>query len=311
MNLEIVRTTGEDELAQVFVARLEDGYAIEFVESVQPPFSREEKWVLIVSTLRGCPVGCPICDAGGDYAGKLSRDEIMAQIDFLIRRRYPDGRVPVPKLKLQFARMGDPALNEAVLEVLETLPDRYELPGLLPSVSTVAPSGCDDFFERLITIKDTHYSGGRFQMQFSLHTTDEESRRRLIPCRTWSLEQIAAYGDRFFRAGDRRITLNFAPAVGLPLEPAALLPLFSPDRFFIKLTPINPTHASVDSRLVGLIDPDDEASNRARVESFEACGYDTLLSIGEVRENAIGSNCGMYVTQMEKMAGQVHTGPGQ
>ncbi|MFC1530619.1 radical SAM protein [Gemmatimonadota bacterium] len=309
--MEIVHATGEDELAQVFVARLEDGYHIEFVESIQPPFSREEKWVLIVSTLRGCPVGCPICDAGGDYAGKLSRDEMMAQIDFLIRRRFPDGRVPVPKLKVQFARMGDPALNSAVLDVLEALPGRYDLPGLLPSVSTVAPAGCDDFFERLITVKDRYYSGGRFQMQFSLHTTDGESRRRLIPCRTWSLEQIAAYGDRFYRAGERRITLNFAPAEGMPLDPAALLPLFSPDRFFIKLTPINPTFASVDSRLAGLIDPEDEVSNRAIVESFEACGYDTLLSIGELRENAIGSNCGMYVTQMEKMADQVCAGPGQ
>jgi len=309
VNLDIVRTTGEDELAQVFVARMEDGYAIEFVESVQPPIPREEKWVLIVSTLRGCPVGCPICDAGGDFAGKLSRDEIMAQIDFLIRRRFPDGRVPVPKLKIQFARMGDPALNEAVLDVLEILPVRYDLPGLLPSLSTVAPAGCDEFFERLIAVKNARYSGGRFQMQFSLHTTDEESRRRFVPIRTWSLEQIAAWSDRFFQTGDRRITLNFAPAAGLPLEPAALLPLFSPDRFLIKLTPINPTFASADSRLVGLIDPEDEDSNRAVVESFEACGFETLLSIGEVRENEIGSNCGMYVTQMKKMAARVSPDP--
>jgi len=129
--LEIVHATGDDELAQVFVARLQDGFSIEFVESVQPPVPREDKWVLIVSTLRGCPVGCPICDAGGSYAGKLTREEIMAQIDFLIRRRFPEGSVPIPKLKVQFARMGDPALNEAVVDVLEALPGTYELPGLI------------------------------------------------------------------------------------------------------------------------------------------------------------------------------------
>ncbi len=298
MTLEIVHTTGDDELAQVFVARLQDGFSIEFVESVQPPVPREDKWVLIVSTLRGCPVGCPICDAGGSYAGKLTREEIMAQIDFLIRRRFPEGSVPIPKLKVQFARMGDPALNEAVVDVLEALPGTYELPGLMPCVSTVAPAGCDRFFDRLITVKNTLYPDGRFQMQFSLHSTDEDARRRLIPCRTWSLEQIAEYGDRFYRAGDRRITLNFAPAVGMPLEPARLVPLFSPERFIIKLTPINPTHAAAHSELISLIDPADEASNRAVAGEFEACGFETLLSIGELRENAIGSNCGMYVTQM-------------
>ncbi len=303
MKLEIVHTTGDDELAQVYVARLDDGFLVEFVESVQPPIPRNEKWVLIVSTLRGCPVGCPICDAGGSYAGKLTREEIMAQIDFLVRSRFPEGSVPIPKLKIQFARMGDPALNEAVLDVLETLPGTWNMPGLMPCISTVAPAGCDRFFDRLVTVKDSLYGDGQFQMQFSLHTTDEDARRRLIPCRTWPLEKIAEYGDRFFSAGDRRITLNFAPSVGVPLEPARLVPLFSPDRFIIKLTPINPTHASVSAQLVGLIDPENEDSNQAVIEEFEAYGFETLLSIGELRENAIGSNCGMYVTRMRESAG--------
>ncbi|MFC1545446.1 radical SAM protein, partial [Gemmatimonadota bacterium] len=189
--MEIVHTTGDDELAQVYVARLDDGFLIEFVESVQPPIPRDKKWVLIVSTLRGCPVGCPICDAGGSYAGKLTSEEIFAQIGFMIQQRYPGGVIPVPKLKIQFARMGDPALNEAVLDVLKALPGAYDMPGLMPSISTVAPAGCEQFFDRLIEIKDSLYRDGQFQMQFSLHTTDEETKRRLIPCRTWSMKEIA------------------------------------------------------------------------------------------------------------------------
>ncbi len=78
--MKIVYDTGADELARVYVAELEDGSNIEFVESIQPPYSWREKWVLIVSTLKGCPVGCPICDAGGTYRGKLTRDEILAQM---------------------------------------------------------------------------------------------------------------------------------------------------------------------------------------------------------------------------------------
>ena len=248
---------GDDELAKVYVAELEDRSKIELVESVQPPIPREEKWVLIVSTLKGCPVGCPICDAGRFYRGKLSAAEIFDQIDFMVRRRYPDGVVPIPKLKVQFARMGEPAFNDAVLDVLESLPRRLTVPGLLPSVSTVAPAGRERFFERLLNIKRREYAGGRFQMQFSVHTTSNRARRALVPIKTWSLEEMAGYGDRFFAPGDRKITLNFAAVQGLPLEPKPLYPLFSPDKFLIKLTPVNPTVAAARSGLVGAIDPEE------------------------------------------------------
>jgi len=293
---EIVHRTGEDELAEVFIGRLDDGALIEFVESVQPPVSREEKLVLIVSNLKGCPVDCPICDAGGSYAGRLTADELMAQIDFLIGRRFPDRRVPVPKLKIQFARMGDPAFNDAVLDVLEDLPRRFDAPGLMPCISTIAPAGREAWFERLLDIKESLYRDGRFQLQFSLHATDEATRQVMVPARTWTFEEIASYGERFMTSGDRKVTLNFAPAARYPFEPERLITLFSPDVFLIKLTPINPTRSSGEAGLTGLIDPADSTTADALVERFRACGYDTLLSIGELRENEISSNCGMYIS---------------
>ena len=297
MTMKVVYTKGDDELARVFVMALDDGTKIELVESIQPPLSRKEKWVLIVSTLKGCPVGCPICDAGGTYGGKLSKEELLDQIEFLITRRYPDGYVPVPKLKIQFARMGDPAFNTAVLDALEDLPVRFHLPGLIPCISTVAPRGRDPFFERLLRIKQDTYPGGRFQMQFSVHTTDEQARKILVPTKTWSLSEMAAYGDRFFAPGDRKITLNFAAAKGLPLVPEELAPLFSPDNFLIKLTPINPTLAARRSGIQGLLDPGDDETCQTVTDRFRALGYDTILSIGELKENEIGSNCGMYVAE--------------
>ncbi|MDJ0764379.1 MAG: radical SAM protein [Myxococcota bacterium] len=295
--MKIVSTTGDDTLARVFVAELKDGAPIEFVASCQPPLSWREKWVLIVSTLKGCPVGCPICDAGGTYRGKLTAEEIIGQIDTLVRRRFPDGHAAVSKLKIQFARMGDPALNDAVLDVLRALPGRYGPVELMPSISTVAPMGREAFFSELVQIKRRHYPDGRFQMQFSIHTTCAQARKKLVPIRTWGFEEMAAYGNRFFEPGDRRITLNFAPAQGLPLDPKALVPHFSPDRFIVKLTPINPTHAAHRSGLKSLIDPADEASSAHLVKRFESAGFDTILSIGELAENAIGSNCGMYISK--------------
>jgi len=298
--MNVVHTTGDDRLARVFVAELADGSRIEFVESVQPPVPRDEKWVLIVSTLKGCPVGCPICDAGRSYAGRLSEQEILAQIEYLVERRYPDGRVPVPKLKIQFARMGEPSFNPAVLAVLGRLPERFDAPGLLPSISTVAPAGRDQFFEELRIIKDRYYGAGRFQMQISVHTTDEMARRKLVPVRSLDLAEMAALGDRFFAPGDRKVTLNFAAVRGMPVEPSVLAPLFSPERFLIKLTPVNPTRSALRSGATSLIDPADEEANRACAARFETLGYDTIVSVGELEENAIGSNCGMYITRLSE-----------
>ncbi|MBC7123387.1 MAG: radical SAM protein, partial [Pseudothermotoga sp.] len=144
--MRILAQFGKEDIAIVYLGETSKGNLVEFVEALQPPFPREEKWVLIVSTLNGCPVKCKMCDAGGSYAGVLDKDEILEQIDFMVKKRYPAGKVNTKKFKVQFARVGEPAFNHHVLEVLEEL-SFYD--NLIPSISTVAPVGCDQFFEEL------------------------------------------------------------------------------------------------------------------------------------------------------------------
>lgn len=293
--MRVFARAGREDLAVVYLAEFDGGRRVEFVESLQPPLAREEKWVLIVSTLAGCPVGCAMCDAGSDYAGPLTRDQLLAQIDHPVRERYPDGRVPARKFKIQFARMGEPALNPAVLEALEALPGRYDAPGLLPSLSTVAPAGTEPFFERLLALKERRYPRGRFQLQFSIHATDPAWRDRLIPVRKWDFGAIAAYGARWWRPGDQRITLNFALAAGVPVEPAVLRKSFDPERFLVKLTPLNPTYRADGNRLASAFDPLRPEEAAGLVGAFHRAGYRTILSVGEAEENLIGSNCGQFL----------------
>jgi 23S rRNA (adenine2503-C2)-methyltransferase len=293
--MKVIASTGRDDIALVYIVELADGKLVECVESVQPPIPREDKWVLLVSTMYGCPIGCAMCDAGGFYQGRPTAAGILAQIDFLVRRRFPDGRVPCKQFKIQFARMGEPALNPAVLEVLERLPGRYDAPGLMPSLSTVAPAAGGRFFERLLAIKREHYGGGRFQLQFSLHTTDDRLRDEIIPVRKWSLAEMAAYGERFFEPGDRKITLNFALAQGNPLEAGALLAHFSPEKFLVKITPLNPTYRAAENGLASQVDPGAPGQTEAIVAALRRAGYEGIVSIGELEENQVGSNCGQYL----------------
>jgi 23S rRNA (adenine2503-C2)-methyltransferase len=290
--MRVIAATGRDDLARVYIARAGRGRYVEFVESVQPPLPREKKWVLVVSCLFGCPFSCRMCDAGGRYQGKLSREEIEFQIDYPVRKRFPDGVVGSENFKIQFARMGEPALNPAVLEAIAALPGRLKAPGLVVSLSTIAPLGCEEFFQRLLEVRES-FRPGAFQFQFSLHSSDERKRRELIPAPTWSFAEMAAYGRRFFRSGDRKVTLNFALAEGYPLDAGALLSWFDPACFLVKITPVNPTVRARENNLQPVFDGKQRDGETA--ERLRRAGYEVIVSIGELEENAIGSNCGQFV----------------
>jgi 23S rRNA (adenine2503-C2)-methyltransferase len=306
--MKILAEYGRDDLAKVYVAQMREHlsseenhhkYCVECVESMQPPFPREKKWVLIVSSMYGCPIHCRMCDAGGGFSGCLNVKEILAQIKFMVCRRFPEGKPHTAKFKIQFARMGEPSLNPAVLEALEQLVRLYNTPALHISVSSVAPrtTTSQTFFNKLLQIKNKYYQHGRFQLQFSVHTTDEQKRDELIPVRKWSLEKMASYGKRFFcsQQGDRKITLNFAPIVGYPIDVETIYHYFDPDVFLIKLTPVNPTFRSQETSLVSALDPNNPSSSDELIQLFRKRGYEVILSIGVLEENLIGSNCGQFI----------------
>jgi 23S rRNA (adenine2503-C2)-methyltransferase len=188
--------------------------------------------------------------------------------------------------------MGEPSFNERVLTVMEELPRRYDLPGLIMSISTIAPVGRERFFEKLLTLKK-RLSPGRFQFQFSLHTTDQEQWDWLVPVPKWSFKEMAEYGRSWHEPGDRKVVLNFALIQGMPVDPDRLLEHFPPDIFFIKITPLNPTYAARSNRIASHVTP--EQQGYEMVDALRRAGYEVLLSIGEWEENKIGSNCGQYL----------------
>lgn len=292
-SMRVISKTGNSELATVYIAQNDEGRMVEFVESTQPPFTINEKWVLIVSTLFGCPVDCSFCDAGGKYQGRLTAEEILFQIDHPVRRRFPDGNILADKFKVQFSRMGEPTFNAAVLEVLERLPDLYTWKEFIPSLSTIAPNGTDLFFERLLNVKKNLFPH-TFQLQFSLHSTLTSQRDKWIPVKKWDFHQIASYGEMFYQPGGRKITLNFAVAEDSIIDEKILSRYFSPERFLVKLTPVNPTFKASRNRIRTGLHHGNLIENEIALR-IEKQGFEVILSLGEMEENLIGSNCGQYL----------------
>jgi 23S rRNA (adenine2503-C2)-methyltransferase len=291
--MKIISEVGREDLAIVYMAQTSIGEYVEFVESLQPPHSREQKWILIVSTLYGCPVSCKMCDAGLFYHGRVSKDAIFAQIDYMVTKRYPDRKIPVKQLKIQFARTGEPSFNLNVIDAIEEFDYYFETQHFVPSVSTIAPNGTDKFFEELLRIKNEKFRYSDFQLQFSIHTTDEYRRDELIPVKKWSFQKISRYGENFYKQGDRKVALNFAVSKEYPVIPSKLLEYFNPEIFIIKVTPLNPTYNSRISGLTSFIG--DNREYEPLREEFESCGYETIISLGEFEENYLGSNCGQSI----------------
>ncbi|MFP4368893.1 MAG: radical SAM protein [Candidatus Kapaibacterium sp.] len=301
--MKILAKTKSSDIATVYVAEISHGKLAEMVESVQPPIPREDKWVLIISTLYGCPVECRFCDCGGDYKGRIDEAGLLAQIDFLIKSRYPGGKIPVRKIKIQFARIGEPAYNPAVVSALWKLPLIYDISGMMPSISTVAPAGREKFFENLMDVKHEIYPDS-FQMQFSVHSTDQAQRDSLIPVKKMNFSEISDYGERFYGGSGRKITLNFAISKESIIDAAVLKHYFNQDVFIIKVTPVNPTYSAMREGLANEFN----GAEQELINSIEESGFRVIKSVGELEENRIGSNCGQHIMNFLKRISPEETG---
>lgn len=297
-----LHTTGRDDLALVHLLQLgpdNEKHLVETVDSIDPRYPRSEKSVIIISTQFGCPVRCQFCDAGGTYYGNLSVDQLLAQIQYVADYR-PDVYT-TKKLKVHFARMGEPSLNDNVLDALDRLPTMIPNPNLLPALATVAPATRVDFFKALLALKEKHYDG-RFQLQLSINTSDTALRSKIMPVALMPFEQLADLSAPFHGKKDRKVALNFALGKDNPVDASTLIKYFAPKHFMIKLTPINPTDAAVDGGFESLISADNPLGAHQVVSDLEAHGYDVVVSIGDADEIQIGSNCGQFVNTVRNQA---------
>ncbi|MDI6698010.1 MAG: radical SAM protein [Candidatus Saccharicenans sp.] len=294
---KIASLSGQENVAWIYVlaSSFDDDVLIECVDALDPRYSPGEKWVIILSSQKGCPVKCRFCDAAFYYRGNLSHDELKEQLDIILANRAGQlDYLGSAKIKLHFARMGEPAFNEVVLNFLENLTREYPGMNFIPTVATLAPAGCDSWFVRLKEIKDKYFAGGKFQLQFSMNSTDASYRDHMMPVKKWDFQQISDYGEWFFCPGDRKITLNFALAEKAPFEAGKIMSLYNPGKFLIKITPLNPTGSAAKAGLGSALKFDGHLNRSVaeEIDILERNGWEVIISIGTEEEIRVGSNCG-------------------
>jgi 23S rRNA (adenine2503-C2)-methyltransferase len=213
----------------------------------------DKKWLLTVSTQKGCTHNCQFCDVANlPFKGNLSFYEIYDQIvNILSCTPYVK---ECEKVKIGFARMGEPAWNmENVLAVMKSLANISKDLGRkfnwLPCFNSILPKKVDDCIERVIEVKEIHYNGF-LHFQISCNSTDEEKRKELFGgANVFEVEEIIKRVQKE-KITNRTVTLNFIVMDGVEVSVEKLMKMnLNPDLFTVKLIPLNNTINSVDNNL--------------------------------------------------------------
>ncbi len=163
----------------------------------------EERTVICCSTQSGCPVGCRFCGAGDYFIRSLTADEIISQPKYLLEQTNVDVS-KIQRLQIMFMSMGEPMLNYNELNI--ALHELYKLyPNARLLISTSAPRN----FEAFKKLNDLSVLIPTIGLQFSVHESTDESRKKLIPSATMKLEEIVKSGLEWYKNTNRRPFFNY------------------------------------------------------------------------------------------------------
>lgn len=213
----------------------------------------DKKWLLTVSTQKGCVHNCKFCDVANlPFKGNLSQQEIEEQvISTLICSPYVKRS---SKVKIGFARMGEPAWNvENVLATMKNLPKISKSLGRdfdwLPCFNSILPRKAN-VLEEVIAFKESVYNGV-LHLQVSCNSTDEEKRQTLFGgADVLSIDEVISIVNKK-KITNRTVTLNFIVMQGVEVSVEKLKKMgLNGNKFTVKLIPLNNTNNAKDHELV-------------------------------------------------------------
>jgi len=269
----------------------------------------KDKWLLTVSTQKGCPHNCQMCDVAPlPFKGNLSQEEIEDQIRYLL---YATPYAQSNKAKIGFARMGEPAHNianvlGAILSLVSgSLDENTTGQKWLPCFNSILPrqtiqglSG-QDVLKRVLKFKEVQCNG-RLHFQISCNSTDEEKRKELFGgADVLTIKKIIDIVNQY-DITDRTVTLNFIVMKGVEVDVKKLMDFgLNPDKFMVKLIPLNETDNAKANNLETVANYNNYDDLKALADKFKANGIPVVFDAIAKCEEA-GLCCGQLVSANQK-----------
>jgi hypothetical protein len=242
----------------VYALKTIDGYPIEVTDTFLPYYtkdavgrkqntlktydlgSREDRWMIGVSCMSGCPVRCKFCATGKlKRCRNLTAKEITEQVDFVVKHTSDSQNILRAKeFKINYTRMGEPFMNvgnvrAAIASIDKMVGLRRMASGQDPVHHYVSTIGVKGF--------DFSWVESHITLQISLHSLDEKRRDWLIPYKNkMTIEELGQIRTNSYL----KTTVNLTLVDKEDFDIDVLHRYFDPKYFFIKLSPINPNDVS-------------------------------------------------------------------
>ena len=182
-----------------------DDIAIESVLYKYPTY--EERTVLCISTMCGCPMGCRFCGTGDFFVRSLTSEEIVGQATHILETMIDVDPNKIKKLQIMVMSMGEPLLVPALWDAFKILYKKYPNASLL-----ISSSGPEINYEWVYQMSIVIPTVG---LQFSIHESTDEAREKLIPFKNkLSLDEIAFIGEQWHYITGRRPFFNYCAHEG-------------------------------------------------------------------------------------------------
>lgn len=191
---------------------------------------RNERWLIGVSCMSGCPIRCKFCATGEMRKWRnLTAEEIVEQVDFVVNKNPNFNPSDAKEFKINYTRMGEPFLNiSEVKRAIKIIDSKYK--NVHHYISTVGLKG-----------SDFSWIKGNITLQVSLHSLIEENRNILIPFKDkLSIEELG----KIRTDSNLKTTLNLTLVNEEDFNIELLKKYFDNEYFFVKLSPINPNSIS-------------------------------------------------------------------
>lgn len=193
---------------------------------------------LCVSTQVGCRMGCAFCASGiGGLVRNLTAGEILSQV-LCVNALNGDGGKTRAVTNVVLMGSGEPLDN--YVEVTKFIRLLTSEKGLNVSERNISLSTCG-LVENVRRLADEGFS---VTLSFSLHASDDESRRKLMPiANKYSIAEIFAAAKYYFEKTGRRIIFEYTMVKGVNMNHFDAKRLSELTRGFpchVNLIPLNP-----------------------------------------------------------------------
>ena len=271
-----------DGLTRKFLLKLSDGQVIETVL-----MEYEGRFTACLSTQAGCAMGCVFCATGQmGFVRHLRPGEIVAQV-LHVRRALAVSHPGRHLRNLVLMGMGEPMHNyDAVIKAMHSVSDRRGS-NIGPSRIAISTVGVIPAILRMAEEQQP------FRLAVSLHGSNEEERRALVPVSTkWPLDALVDACREYGRRTGRRVFFGWTLIAGKNDSPETarrLAALLHGIDAHINLIPLNPTE-----KYAGVASPAGLQFQRILIDAGFPCTFRQRRGID------VAAGCGMLKAENQR-----------